>query len=98
MLFHSPRLEALPLSVCGYGREVIIRIGFSCVDGGFPKKTKMPTWFGFMKYQLFFGYEGLDVVFTVYLSFFWKGVNFFFFLGFLGQNLGCMPWIFPLAS
>ena len=53
MLFHSPRLEALPLSISGYGREVIIRIGFSCVDGGFPKKTKMPTWFGFMKYQLF---------------------------------------------
>ena len=42
----------------------------------------MPTWFGFMKYQLFFNYEGLDVVFTVYLLFFGRGVKFLLLLGF----------------
>ena len=49
---------------------MIIRIGFSCVSGGFPKKQKMPTWFGFHELQIVFSImRGLDVVFTIYLLF-----------------------------
>ncbi|KAG0636149.1 hypothetical protein HOY80DRAFT_979020 [Tuber brumale] len=70
ILFCSPRLGALPPLIWGYGRETTtIRIEFSCVDGGFPKKQKMPTWFGFMNYKLFSIISGLDVVFTIYLLF-----------------------------
>ena len=66
MLFHSPRL-GLWLWKRSDNKNRI-----SCVDGGFPKRQKMPTWFGFMKYKLLSIMTGLDVVFTIYL-FFGKG-------------------------
>ena len=41
----------------------------SCVDGGFPERQKMPTWFGFMNTNCFSIMAGLEVVFTIYLLF-----------------------------
>ena len=72
MLFHSLILGALPLSVYGYGREVTNRIGFPVLIGDF-LKNKNPNLVCFHEISIVFNYEGLDVVFTVYLLFFWKG-------------------------
>ena len=61
-------------------------------------KDKNADLFWFHEISIVFNYEGLDVVFTVYLLFFGRGVKFLLLFGFLGHNLGCMPWIFPLAG
>jgi len=73
MLFHSPRLGALSISVGGYGREVIISIGFPVLMGDFLKdKNANLVWFHDI-HKLLSIMTGLDVVFAYRLFVLWDG-------------------------